>query len=66
MGDIGVDPVEAELNQRFVEQLLAVAKVNMEEMDGTHIETLLDIIADQSEMDGIMNELREKVTDMCH
>lgn len=39
-----VNPVEQDINVRFVEKLLSVAKVNLEEVDGTHIETLLDII----------------------
>ena len=46
MSEVGVDPVEAELNQRFVEHLLAVAAVNLEECSGSHIETLLDIVKD--------------------
>ena len=65
MGEVGVDPVEADLNARFVEQLLQVACVNLEEVSGTHIETLLDIIDDQSQMDSIMEDLRYKVTEMC-
>lgn len=46
MSEVGVDPVEAALNERFVEHLLAVACVNLEEVSGTHIETLLDIVKD--------------------
>lgn len=65
MGEVGVDPVEAELNTRFVEQLLQVAEVNLAEVDGTHCENLIDIIKDQSQMDDIMIELRDKVSEMC-
>ena len=61
MGEVGIDPVEAEINQRFVEQLLKVAKVNTEEVTGSHHETLQDIIEKQSEMDFTMVEIREKV-----
>lgn len=43
MSEVGVDPVEAELNQKFVEHLLALANVNTEEVNGSHIETLVDI-----------------------
>ena len=46
MGEVGEDPVEAKLNTKFVKKLLKVAKVQFEEVDGTHIETLLDIIED--------------------
>ena len=48
MSEVGVDPVEAELNQKFVEHLLAVACVNDEQVYGTHIETLVDICGEQS------------------
>lgn len=65
MGEVGEDPVEARLNTKFVKKLLKVAKVQFEEVDGTHLETLLDIIGDQSQMDGIMGDLRFKVTEMC-
>ena len=56
---------ENALNTKFVEQLLRVAKVKNEEIYGTHIETLLDIISDQSCMNGIMADLRTKVEEMC-
>lgn len=46
MGEVGVDPVEAELNTRFVEQLLKVAEVHTEEVDGAEHEKLTDIIKD--------------------
>ena len=46
MGEVGEDPVEARLNTKFVKKLLKVAKVQFEEVDGTHLETLLDIIGD--------------------
>ena len=65
MGEVGEDPVEARLNTKFVKKLLKVAKVQHEEVDGTQQETLLDIISDQSQMDGIMGDLRFKVTEMC-
>ena len=65
MGEVGEDPVEAKLNTKFVKKLLKVAKVQFEEVDGTHLETLLDIIEDQSQMDSIMDDLRLKVTEMC-
>ena len=48
MGEVGEDPVEARLNTKFVKKLLKVAHVQFEEVDGTHIETLLDISEDQS------------------
>ena len=48
MAEVGVDPVEAELNTRFVERLLDMASVQFEEVDNTHIENLIDIIAEQS------------------
>ena len=48
MSEVGVNPIEAALNLKFVEKLLDLAQVNMEEVSGTHIETLLDIIKDQS------------------
>ena len=60
-----MDPVEAALNQKFVERLLEVANVNVDEVEGTHAETLLDIIQDQSQMDGIMSNLSVKVEQMC-
>ena len=65
MAEVGVDPVEAALNQKFVERLLEVANVNVDEVEGTHAETLLDIIQDQSQMDGIMSNLSVKVEQMC-
>ena len=65
LGEVGEDPVEARLNTKFVKKLLKVAKVQFEEVDGTHLETLLDIIGDQSQMDDIMGDLRFKVTEMC-
>jgi len=48
MSEVGVDPIEAELNFTFVQQLLKFAQVKVDEVCGTHIETLLDIIKDQS------------------
>ena len=65
MAEVGVDPVEADLNQKFVERLLEVANVNVDEVEGTHTESLLDIIQDQAQMDGIMKDLRYKVDQMC-
>ena len=59
------DAQESILNKKFVKKLLKVAKVKTEEISGTHIETLLDIIDDQSGMNGIMADLREKVSEMC-
>ena len=52
-------------NVRFVEQLLRQAQVKFEEIAGTHIETLVDIIVDQGEMDGIISDLRVKIDEMC-
>ena len=65
MVEVGVDPVDSALNAKFVKKLLKVAAVKLEEVDGSHIENILDIIEDQSQMDGIMLNLRERVTEMC-
>ena len=46
MGEVGVDPVDSALNAKFVKKLLKVAAVKLEEVDGSHIENILDIIED--------------------
>ena len=66
LGEVGIDPVEELENRRFVERLLEVAAVNEEEVYGSrNDDTLLDIIGDQAQMDGLMGDLREKVAEMC-
>lgn len=44
---------------------MTAAFVKTEEVDGSHLENMIDIIADQSEMDQIMIDLRIKVNEMC-